>query len=87
MTVDPFIEAEEVTGQGATGACLLLEVSRSAYYQRKKAIPSARALGDAELTGKITAVHTESEGTYGSPRVHQALASRECPAAGAGSDG
>jgi transposase InsO family protein len=73
MTVDPFIEAEEVAGHGATRACRLLEVSRSAYYERRKAIPSARQLSDAELTTRITAVHTESKGTYGSLRVRAAL--------------
>ena len=41
MTVDPFIEAEEVAGHGATRACRLLEVSRSAYYERKKAVQKA----------------------------------------------
>jgi len=76
MTVDPFVAAEEVAGHGATRACRLLEVSRSAYYERKKALPSARELSDAELTEKITAVHTESKGTYGSPRVHKELVKR-----------
>jgi len=73
MTVDPFIEAEEVTGHGATRACRLLEVSRSAYYERKQATPSRRERSDAELAEKITAIHTESKGTYGSPRVHETL--------------
>jgi transposase InsO family protein len=76
MTVDPFIEAEEVAGHGATRACRLLEVSRSAYYERKKAVPSARELDDAQLVEKITAVHAESKGTYGSPRVHRELVKR-----------
>jgi HTH-like domain len=74
MTVDPFIEAEEVAGHGATRACRLLEVSRSAYYERKKAIPSARATTDAELTARIREVHDESKGTYGYLRVRRALA-------------
>lgn len=73
MTVDPFIEAEEVAGHGAARACRLLEVSRSAFYERKKQIPSARDLTDAELTEKIAAVHNESKGTYGYLRVHTAL--------------
>ena len=33
-------------------------------------------IADTELTAKIKAIHTESHGTYGSPRVHQALTSR-----------
>jgi transposase InsO family protein len=73
MTVDPFIEAEEAAGHGATRACRLLEVSRSAYYERKKAIPSARDITDAELSEKVKAVHHESKGTYGYLRVRKAL--------------
>ena len=76
MTVDPFIEAEEVAGHGATRACRLLEVSRSAYYERKNTTPSTRELSDAELSEKITAIHKESKGTYGSPRVHKELVKR-----------
>ena len=74
MTVDPFIEAEEAAGHGAKRACRLLEVSRSAYYERKKAIPSAWNVTDAELTEKINEVHDESNGTYGYLRVRKALA-------------
>jgi putative transposase len=76
MTVDPFIEAEEAAGNGAARACRLLEVSRSAYYERKTATPSPKELSDAELAEKILAVHTESKGTYGSPRVHRELLKR-----------
>ncbi len=73
MTVDPFIEAEEAAGHGAKRACRLLEVSRSAYYERKKAVPSVRDVTDAELTEKIKKVHGESKGTYGYLRVRKAL--------------
>ena len=80
MNVDPFIEAEEAAGHSVKNACCLLEVSRAAFYQRRAAAPSVRAVTDAELTEKITAVHAESNGTYGSPRVHRELAKRgvEC---------
>jgi len=73
VKVHPFIEAEEVAGHSVKRACGLLEVSKSAYYERKKAVPSPRELTDRELTEKITAVHAESDGTYGSPRVHKEL--------------
>ena len=73
MSVDPFIEAEEAAGHSVINACCLLEVSRAAYYQRRKAVPSHRAVTDAELTERINAIHAESKGTYGSPRVHRAL--------------
>jgi len=73
MSVDPFIEAEEAAGHSVMNACCLLEVSRAAYYQRRKAVPSHRAVTDTELTERINAIHAESKGTYGSPRVHRAL--------------
>ena len=71
MTVDPF-RAENCRSQRS--ACRLLEVSRSAYCERKKAIPSARDISNAELTEKIKEVHDESKGTYGYLRVRKALA-------------
>jgi transposase InsO family protein len=73
MKLDPFIEAEEAEGRSVTHCCDLFQVSRSAYYERRKAIPSQRAITDAELTHKIKVVHSESDGTYGSPRVHEVL--------------
>lgn len=80
MKTDPFIEAEEVTGRSVKHCCDMFEVSRAAYYQRRRGVPSARDVSDTELTEQITAVHTESKGTYGSPRVHQELHRRgvEC---------
>ena len=73
MKMDPFIEAEEVAGRSVNHCCAMFQVSKSAYYQRKKAVPSARALTDAELLEKIRAIFAESDGTYGSPRVHKEL--------------
>jgi putative transposase len=76
VKMDPFIEAEEVTGHSANRCCELFEVSKSAYYERKKNVPSARDVDDAELTAKIEAIHKESDGTYGSPRMHKELVKR-----------
>ena len=73
MKVDPFIEAEKVAGRSVNHACGLLKVSRAAYYQRRNGKASIREVTDTELTEKITAVHKESKGTYGSPRVHREL--------------
>ena len=39
-------------------------------------VPSARDVSDAELIEKIRQVHDDSDGTYGSPRVHQELLDR-----------
>ena len=73
MKMDPFIEAEEVAGHSVKRCCELFEVSKSAYYQRRKQVPSARDLTDAELVEEIRAIHTDSDGTYGSPRAHKEL--------------
>jgi putative transposase len=76
VKLDGFIEAEEATAHSVKRCCELFQVSKSAYYQRRKEIPSARAISDAELLEKIAEVHSRSKGTYGSPRVHRELLAR-----------
>jgi len=76
VKMDPFIEAEEAAGHSVKRCCELFEVSRAAYYERKKNIPSPRTLSDAELVKHICEVHDESDGTYGAPRVHRELLDR-----------
>jgi transposase InsO family protein len=71
--MDPFIEAEEAAGHSVKRCCELFEVSRAAFYDRRKNLPSDRELSDAELTEKIREIHATSKGTYGSPRVHGEL--------------
>lgn len=73
MRLWPFIEAEKVGQRNVARACELLEVSRSAFYEHAKHQPSRRELGDAELTDQIKAIHAESKGTYGAPRIHREL--------------
>ena len=48
-------------------------MSRSGYYAWAARGPSTRAVEDAALTGRIREIHCESDGTYGSRRVHAAL--------------
>ncbi|MBO4161476.1 IS3 family transposase [Micromonospora antibiotica] len=74
MNVYPFIEAEQAGKHNVKRACELLEVSRSAYYQRTSGVQSIRGRVDAELTEKIIQVHAVSKGTYGAPRIHADLA-------------
>jgi transposase InsO family protein len=69
----PFIEAEKQGDHNVKRACELLQVSRSAYYADRAGSRSFREQRDAELTGKIIAIHDESTQTYGSPRVHREL--------------
>jgi putative transposase len=71
----PFIEAEKAGRRNVARACALLQVSRAAFYAHLSG-PSRRKREDAELTGQIEAVHQESKGRYGAPRVHAELARR-----------
>jgi transposase InsO family protein len=75
VSVYPFIEAERAQQHSVARACQLLEVSRAACYSHR-AGPSARERADEVLTARIKAVHTESKGRYGAPRVHAELARR-----------
>ncbi len=73
MSAFPFIEAERAEQHNVAKACELLEVSRSAYYEHAKHLPSARALADADLAERIEAIYDDSRGTYGCPRFHAGL--------------
>ena len=75
MTVYPFIEAEKAGRRNVKRACALLKVSRAAFYQHLSG-PSRRERDDTELASEIQAVHEESKGRYGAPRVHAELARR-----------
>ena len=71
--VQVFIEAEKQADRNVVKACELLEVSRSAFYDRLNHVRSAREISDAEFTEKIKTIHTVSAGTYGAPRVFDEL--------------
>lgn len=73
MKVYPFIAAEKAAGHHVLRACTLLSVSRSAYYQWSKHVPSRRARADAALAGQIRRHYQQSRETYGAPRIHERL--------------
>ena len=74
MNVYPFIEAERVARVGnVRRACILLKVSRAAYYAWSTGALCERRLADEELLERIVAAHKASRGTYGSPRITRAL--------------
>ena len=75
MSVFPFIEAEKAGSGNVKRACELLKVSRAAYYAARRG-PSQRDHADAVLTVRVKALHAESKGRYGAPRVHAELARR-----------
>ena len=53
--------------------CRSLRVSPSGYYAWRLRAESPRAAYDRELTRVIRRIHAESDGTYGSPRIHAEL--------------
>jgi transposase InsO family protein len=75
VTVYPFIEAEKAGRRNVARACALLKVSRAAFYARLSG-PSRRDRSDGELSEQIHAVHQESKGRYGAPRIHAELRRR-----------
>jgi putative transposase len=56
--------------------CRVLQVSRSGYYAWSKRPPAARTLQDQTLALDVAAIHAQSRGRYGSPRVHAELRQR-----------
>jgi transposase InsO family protein len=72
VKVYPFIEAEKAGRRNVSRACELLKVSRAAFYAQLRG-SSRRDRADAALTAQIRAVHKESKGRYGAPRVHAEL--------------
>jgi transposase InsO family protein len=72
VTVFRFVERERAVFP-VTTMCRVLGVSTSGFWAWLRRVASERARRDAELTGTIEAIHRESRGTYGSPRVHARL--------------
>jgi putative transposase len=58
---------------GVEPICRTLDVSASAYYQRKTGRRSARAVEDERLLGRIREIHAANYYAYGSRRMWKAL--------------
>jgi len=56
-----------------TRMCKVLEVSRSGYYAWRGRPASEREMANQALYKQIKAVYDKTHGTYGSPRIYQAL--------------
>jgi putative transposase len=74
-----WIAARKAEGFPITPACKIAEVSRQAFYdwQRQLAAPTDFQVIEAELVDKIRAIHADSDGVYGEPRVTAELARGE----------
>ena len=60
--------------------CRLYEVKRAGFYAWGSRERSERERQNEALVGRIRRVHQASRGTYGSPRVYQALRKQGCSA-------
>ena len=60
--------------------CRLYEVTRAGFYAWRSRERSERERQNEALLGRIRRVHEASRGTYGSPRVYQALRKQGCRA-------
>jgi putative transposase len=63
--------AEHRTEFRLTSMCRVLKVQRSGYYAWLAQPKSARAVSDEKLLEAIQQSHANSNGIYGSPRVHR----------------
>ena len=59
--------------------CRNLKMARSTYYAWKTRVPSARAIENIRLKREMRLIHTESDRTYGSPRMWRELRERGYP--------
>jgi putative transposase len=57
--------------------CEVLQVSRSGFYAWMNRAPGKRQLRQGQLIEAIRQSHQASQGTYGSPRIHEDLAERK----------
>jgi putative transposase len=67
-----FIHAEKALFS-VTTLCRLLGVTRQGYYAFAKRPASARVQDELSIRERLKVLHTESDGTYGSPRMLKAL--------------
>ncbi len=55
----------------------VLELARTGYYAWRQRQPSSRAQTDTRLRVLIRAIHAQSRGRYGRPRIHRALQAQQ----------
>jgi HTH-like domain len=73
------VDAHKAAGFPVVAACQAARVSASAFYAwvaKREQGPRAAEHAQAELVANLRAIHAESGGTYGSPRVSHQLRRR-----------
>jgi putative transposase len=53
--------------------CRVLQVAPAGFYAAQRRAPSGRARTDAVLRVHVRALHAQSDGTYGAPRIQRGL--------------
>ena len=77
---DVFAFIEEERGRfGVTRLCRLFAVTRAGFYAWRRRPVSARRRQDRALLEEMRAIFEDSGGTYGSPRIQQALTGARAP--------
>jgi len=74
-----FVDAQRAEGFPVTMCCEVAQVSTSGFYDWKAhrdGVATVTELADALLVSEIREIHAESDGTYGEPRVTDALGKR-----------
>ena len=67
-----FVHAEKACFP-VSALCRVVGVTRQGYYAYARRKPRGRALSEEHLRERLQVLHTESRGTYGSPRLLAAL--------------
>ena len=79
MTRHLWVAARKAEGFPTTVACRAAKVIRQGFYawhSRQSAPPRPAEVAEARLVGEIRAIHADSGGAYGSPRVTAELRRR-----------
>jgi len=67
-----FVDQQKACGFPVERICEIAGVARAAYYDWKAhrdGIPTVEELSELRLVKEVRLIHTDSQGTYGSPRV------------------
>jgi len=65
--------AQEAAQFSVSLLCRVTGVSRGGFYAWRSRPPSARAIADEALAAQIAAIHDQTLGIYGAPRIHAEL--------------